>query len=258
MASMLSWLRKVTRAPEPTLPIPVVKDLYVNGYETGLLLGYEDVVGPTRLAGKTSPRSIAEGLRLGRGQSEKVLSLGVVGDDAFAEARRSGRLPVSVAKRIYASGFESGYATGVELGHLDAHGLPIPEGDLQRAKAKGERLGGARGPSDFEDALRRMGRTAGVSGGGGAGADDSDLYVEAPLSKAEVDQKVRWYGQKYGLKRAEALALLGDTSTSAAKVNERTERIEGALDAWRQGNGWPTASSPLSRGRLLSLIRRAS
>jgi len=107
-----------------------------------------------------------------------------------------------------------------------------------------------------------MRRTARHDGGvkyksGGGGARDGDRYMTKPLSDSEIVRIVKWYGRKYGLKEAEAMALLGDTS-SAAKVNDRVRAIEAALEAWRMENGWPAENSALSRGKLLALVRRAS
>jgi len=66
------------------------------------------------------------------------------------------------------------------------------------------------------------------------------------LSAAERRHQVRWYGRKYGLTEDETRKLL-DTG--------RSWEIEGELDRWRDAHGLPATNSPLSRGKLLSLIR---
>lgn len=66
------------------------------------------------------------------------------------------------------------------------------------------------------------------------------------MMTTEKQSLILWYAKKYGISFTEARALA---------EHSNWHKIESYLETWRSENGLPAASSPLSRGKLLSLMK---
>jgi hypothetical protein len=85
----------------------------------------------------------------------------------------------------------------------------------------------------------------GMRGGGGA-RGTVGRHVDPHENQEEKKFFYRWYGKKYGLRALELDALW---------KCHRVDRLEQELEAWQKDHGWPATNSPLTRGKLVELIR---
>jgi hypothetical protein len=82
-----------------------------------------------------------------------------------------------------------------------------------------------------------------------------ETMSEAPLSEVELSRLVRRYVNKYSLTAAETLKFIG-SSRDPETIGARIDAIEMALETWREANSLPHTQSSLTRGKLLSLIKK--